>query len=563
MKYKIVIILTLFAAVSCIKDTGNYDYRDINGLVIDPRTGIKGISGRYNVPLGERLMITPELEFTIGEEYGEQRFEWHVLDGSNRSRGVISRERNLDYIVGAPYTSRQATYQMLYCVYVKAGDKEVRYDQQFTLIVQDKMMVGFIMICETEDNFDIELISLYQDTLTQYHNVLDFFQSELPREGITPWDVVCYPDAYSPMVNRPSDDKGFAIWILTDKGTERLRVEDYEWREEYDIRGISMILDKYLGADQKFIATKMNPQIYSANYSNWICDTEGNWFWYNITGRANFPVHPVNRHQTSDAPYKAAPFMFGRPDHAAILFNEDENQFEIQNADATTGYEIMYSKPLVGTETFDWQNPNYRLIYMGNRTREGQGFAIVKNVSNDRYEFLSWNNTSKLSINKQLRKDFPFDNSKRLEDFLAFVYQPDMTWLYWATEDEIWRIDVNAMDGWVNITNEVKPEGHKITVFKTTACLHRVSGRRDKFPLPLNMNAEQLLICSYDVFAPRGTGGQFAVYNVNRANGRLSLAEHPAFWYDDELPLPPNHYLIDMKWTGFGKVIGLDYKNVP
>jgi hypothetical protein len=380
---------------------------------------------------------------------------------------------------------------------------------------------------------------------------MDLLDSNFPREGRIPLDVVCYTDNASPILMK-DEYKKYALWILTDKGSERVRVENFEWKPEYDISGISMVLDKFLNGE-KFISQKMNAHQYTAyTYSNWILDKLGNWYWYNLVLSASFCTHPVNITKGTTMPYKAAPYIFGKPGVCAVLFNEDANRFEWQNADANARSATMYSDVLTTTNIFDWQNPNYRLLYMGHRTASA-GFAVVENVFTTRFEFLYWVASSGNPPSKDDRKDFPFDRTIPVKDFKHYVYHKDLPYLYCATEDKLYKIDVTSMPatGWTDVTSQVLPAGHKFSKVMTTYHFQPIYND-ERF----NPRTDQIAVCTYDPYGEPGQNGQLSIYNVEHGTGNLVLAKHPTEPTEDG-------YQIDMEWTGFGKIIGLDYKNVP
>ena len=538
------LVALLICCVSCIKDTGNYIYHDVNSVEIG------GINNVYIRELSAPLKINPVLNFSVGEDASVFEYQWHRIGavnestttGSFTSRGIVSREKNLDIIIGAPWFTVSGRYDMLFCVFNRTTG--VRYSHRFSLDIQDKMLIGYVMLCETKENFDLDLISLKDDTLTQYHNVLDLMNSKIPREGATPWDVVSYSDHASPTLAQDGL-KNHALWILTDKSSERVRVENFEWKPEFNISGISMVLDKFLPEGEKLTARKMNAQRHTeSDCQNWIYDKQGNWYWFNWAVLTNFCIHPINRTRGSEEPYKAAPFIFGNPGACAVLFNEDANRFEVQSSNPMgSTAAMMYTSPLTGQAIFDWQNPNYRLMYMDNKSRT-EGFAVVRNVQTSRYEYLEWvvSGDGKTSPDKNNRKDFPLDDSVPFDDFEHFALHTQTPYLFCATENKLYRIDVNMMPltGWVDVTHQVLPEGHLFSKVISSV----------KFP-----RSNMIVVCTYDLFGEKGQNGRLALYNVEHGTGNLTLAKHPS-------EPTANGYQIDMEWDGFGKIIGVDYRNV-
>lgn len=85
------IIVSIMLAGGCFKDLGNYDYTEINDIVISD----KGFSATYNVRLNsDVLKIEPEITFTKDADgSGSYSYEW-VAVGQNFSEARdLSSER--------------------------------------------------------------------------------------------------------------------------------------------------------------------------------------------------------------------------------------------------------------------------------------------------------------------------------------------------------------------------------------------------------------------------------------------------------------------------------------
>jgi hypothetical protein len=106
-------------------------------------------------------------------------------------------------------------------------------------------------------------------------------------------------------------------------------------------------------------------------------------------------------------------------------------------------------------------------------------------------------------------------------------------------EDRVYRINTQAMDAFVDVTSQVLPAGHKISKMKSS------SVRFDRNNL--------IVVASYDPNGTPGENGQLALYEVEDGTGNLILAKHP-------VQPTADGYQTDMKWTGFGKIINVDYK---
>lgn len=526
-------ILVACASTACVKDKGNYQYREINTVAIS------GILEGYSTTLGGRLKITPEVIFSVSDSPDSIKYEWHVLNDNGKSMGKLSSERNLDVEVGAPI-KKDGVYTMLYCVTnLSTG---VLYYRRFNLVVRDRMANGYIMLCEREnESFDIELISIYNDTLTQYHNMLDFYDSRLPRTGRKPLDLACYCDEASPTLESDGKKK-YAIWILTDKGTDRVRTEDFEWQPEFNISTLSIIPDKYTNG-KTLVAEKMHaPTTNALNKAiNYIrCD--GNWYWYNWPGRVYFYVSPINVAVTGGTPYKSAPYICAVASRSAVLFNEDANRFEYQNLSSSGNSAIVLHTSRLGEDKtfFNWENPDYRLIYMDNIDL-AKGFAVVKNVASGKCELLSIDFSTGNIPRKTGQAEFPPlpGGGLSMEDIRFFVPHGKLPYMFLATDEKVFMINSNTMSGWRDVTAILVPSGHKISKMKNTAI--RLA------------DASRILVATYDPAGAAGQNGQLTFYDVADGSGDVTLARHPR-------TAEEGRYQIDMKWTGFGKIINVDYR---
>ncbi|MDR3219736.1 MAG: hypothetical protein LBU22_12320 [Dysgonamonadaceae bacterium] len=540
------ILLLLIAFTSCLEDTGNYDYLEINEVSI---SGINDEDTPYYTTLGDSLKIAPTLAFSLGEESEVFKYEWHLMKITTtpprQSIGVLSDQRNLAITVGG-LINAEGTYQLMYCI--TNLNTSVRYDHLFTLVVQDRMQVGYIMLCEKEsDSFDIDLISLFRDTLTHYHNALDIYDSELPRTGRKPIDLVCYGDNISPSVT--AGGKKYAIWVLTDKSTDRVRAENLEYQPGFNLSNRLTVLDnKYRPADGNLVADRIfSIALHSTTSGKDYLFTGGNYFFYNWAVMGWFYSFPVNTMSVSEAPYKVAPYVF-MTSNGAVFFDETHNRFEAHiagtNEIASNSATLLRTTRLTSGAYFDWQDPDYRLLYMDNRTTT-TGFAVVRNDRTGRYEFLQMSLATAvvegaivIAANQIGKAEFPA--GANLDNIKFFAYHNTLPYLFLASEDRVYRINTSAMTTLDDITAQVLPAGYKVSKIKNSAI---------RFP-----RTNQIVIASYNPGGPAGENGQLALYEVEDGTGNLKLAKHPVAPTDDG-------YQIDMKWTGLGKVISVDYKN--
>jgi len=543
---KLTKIAILIVLCSCIEDKGNYDYHPVNTVEIE------GINDSYSIPLGESIIITPILNFSLGEGVDEFEYQWCVMQDyvPYDLKGILSTERNLDVIIGGtgcPIT-KEGSYYMLYSVQNKTT--QVKYYKVFKLNVINRMQTGFTMLCETAKGFDIDLISLYNDTLTQYHNVLDLYQSELPHEGVKPLDLVCFGDYLSPAIgdyldeeNKTGTPKRYALWVLTDRGTDRVRVEDFVYKPKYNISSVIVRTSNSLFPDDDIIAIdKMFSVSGHSNSSGRAYSYyNGNWFMYNYSPMTYMYMLPVNQYvSTSTAPqYKSPPYIYVAGSYGALIFNLDENRFEYHKSFTTelngSATDFFKTVQLSEGEYFNWQNKDYDLKYMGNRSSNA-GFAVVYNRATGKYEFLQMSATT-TTATQTGQSVFP--SGFNADEIKFYAYHITLPYLYFATEDKVYRINTSTMSTIDDITAQVIPSGHKISLMRNTAV---------RFA-----RTSQIIIATYNPSGAAGENAQLTCYNVEDGTGNLVLAKHP------DTPTAAG-YQIEMRWTGFGKVIAVDYK---
>ncbi|MDR1762548.1 MAG: hypothetical protein LBR64_01130 [Dysgonamonadaceae bacterium] len=530
----------LLAMPACIEDKGNYDIQEINGVTI------QGISG-YLVYLGGPLSITPTLTFSQGEDPESFEYEWHLTAStlSVENRGTLSTERNLNITIGGQGSpiNRDGTYYAIYKVTnIKTG--VVYYSDIFQISVRNRTETGYIMLNETgENSFDIDLISVFMDTLTQSHRVLEAFGSELPHTSAKPLGLVCHGDIYSPSLQDTlpggKSSKRYAIWVLSDKLTARVRIEDFHYEPEYNVSSM------FLNPPTENIAAQMMSSVSqhsNAMYRDYLY-YNGNWYFYNYGGAIMFYYKPINAASSVSEPYKTPPCIYHTHDVGAVIFNETANRFEYHKSSnrelSGTLQNLLKTERMEPGQYFDWENPDYQVITMGNRNVT-DGFAVVYNRQSQKYELLTmWINSITSPVPLQLgRVEFPADfDVSAIKDF---AYSPSLPYIYCSTEDKLYRVHVSSKLTVEDITAQAVPDGHKISLVK--ACAYR-------FP-----RSGLIAVATYDPSGQVGNNAQLAFYGVTALNGNLTLAKHPA------APTSAG-YQIDMKWTGFGKVICLDYKS--
>lgn len=144
----------------CFKDKGNYDYVDVNEVMI----GDRGFDTIYDVRTSiDRLVISPQITFTMDpSSVGDYSYSW-VAVGQNFLRGqrfVIGNQRELDYPVKLGQDS--------YILYLKVKDNTtgIEFSRDVPLNVRSLYSVGLLLAGQDENGAgQMDMISMSHDTI--------------------------------------------------------------------------------------------------------------------------------------------------------------------------------------------------------------------------------------------------------------------------------------------------------------------------------------------------------------------------------------------------------------
>lgn len=540
-------LITLASLVlfSCNEDKGNYDYQETGGVEIGG-LGVDSDTTLY-AEIGAQLIIKPALKFTNGGSENDFLFEWYL-----NNELLLEGSKDFDLIIGGSL-GKVGDHSMRYIITNKVtGVKTIKV---FTIRVASRIGKGYVAITEKEDGFDLDMIALYNDSLFFVPNILKTVDSDLPRTG-NPIDIVMYKDNNCSPTPYIKDGKNYALWVLSDQATNKLGPAQYKYIPEYNISSLIQPATS-LASKSNVVASKMvnvnngtGSQIKTFMY----VEEERSWYLNSFFSSMLLFERPVNTMRENDwyakTSFKAAPYLIAANSRGAILFDEDANVFKYNpHAHGYNSWNNVTCVPLAdGGEDdlkFKFNDTNQRLVYMGpagNSVLGGLGFAIVRNVSTEKYRYLEMNFSSSTAT-KEFGAELK-DSNSMLSSLKYYARHPEYSLLYAATDDKLYVMIIDAAGmTFKDITSQCVKSGHKISFIKFMR-------NGVKFDGKLNY----LAVGTYDPNGTTGENGTLAFYNVNRDNGALSIQKYPQE--------PKNGYQIDMIWSGFGKISGVDYKEV-
>ena len=548
-------ILSLFA---CNEDKGNYDYEAINRV-----TEIANIQESYSVEVGERLLITPELNTTSGN-MDNLDYTWYYKSGS--AWNVLQEGIDFDFVIADPIGSPNSTYTCAFEAKNKVTD--IAYRQIFSIRVSGTFNKGYVLLYEKEDGFDMGMV--VQNSQNQYipkYNILASTAPSLQRGGVKPYELNIFADPTAPHPYQP-DGSNRSVYLLTDHYTTRLKVADFSWDSSYDISNSvengSPLHQEYVSTGQPIVAEKMKVGYFSTSSGIkphvyvYVKDDngQGNWYLHNTYPVYYFFSYPMNAYRTGNTVYDSeryepAPFI-SCGNRITLFFDQEQNKFSCQTTyrssnDFSTSF--FFTEDFLDESSdhiFNFDDKNEGLLYMGERytsIAKMTSFAFLKQ-SNGTFRYIEYglpSNTTALVTKDNKLRTCIFDASTGIDHakFIAAAPEPNNAFIYYATEDNrVFYADVSGSNAVVReITDAVLPEGYnEITALK--------------FMIP-STSSKYLGIATYNSSLGKDEGGRIDFYSMpNASSGALAIATHKV--NDDET--------IEMSWKGFGKIVGMDYK---
>lgn len=376
--YSYILLALSITLASCSKDIGNYEYKDINELVIN------GVNERYNVLRGiDTLRIVPALTSSLDEkDPSRYKYQW-ILRFSNSVVDTIATTRNLEF----PVNVDPLTYSLFYRVLdLKTG---VEWIANSTVTVGTPFSRGILLMGENEQgNAEAEMLSMVRDTI-HVKNILS-------QSGLPPLQS---PIAFQHTGG--SSDTYIKLWALTKSGSYYLDRITMKATPANTLSKILYISDQI--NPQSLHPVAIAPQIRNAagalstnNYR--IIVTEGGDLFtsYLVIAGGDFYNNPVNRVATAQQErLPAAPYLFyassGTNSTAmnAVVWYDTKNQRFLNFSSFGFGTSSIVLTDAANS-AFPWnQEQTGRKLIYGENTRNtdgnavnGNSFAIMRDAAN-------------------------------------------------------------------------------------------------------------------------------------------------------------------------------------
>lgn len=422
------------SAVSCSKDIGNYDYRELDGPVIT------GVAGNIEILTQERLSITPVITGGLSEDSYD--YEWKVIgrNGENEVT-VIGEERDLDYTV----ILSPDEYSLFYTLREKKTG--IYWQVESVLKVSSSMSKGWMVLCSENGRTRLDFIS--EVTGMTYTDVLK------DNSGMPAYDGPRRIHWQSAMSFADSP-----YYLFTDRGATRLGKDSFGWKEEY-----RMVYEMASMAD---IAPSM---MVSAGFGKLIASGTDVYYSENMGIRGLYGS-PVNRG------FRAAPYIGANvsgEQYAAVylLYDVDSKRFmaycplleknDLGGQETIAGMDEMGliaeglaekgQESVVGN-AFDRYPEGYDLVYMENTLYDpgnaymGVTYSVLSD-GNSRYVYgIQLGDMLRFSqcpyvLGKAYYGDISGCENITSEGIL-YAFSSLRNYMYYAVGDTVYGVDLNA-----------------------------------------------------------------------------------------------------------------------
>lgn len=494
------LLLVIFlAGISCMKDTGNYQYSPVNSI------SITGIDSSYSVIFGAKLQIKPQLSFTQDQQgdtanYSYQWVSDHMVGYTPRPT-VISTSKTLDTTIRLDY----GTHYMYY----RVTDKRTKIyaDAYFLLTVTTPAFEGWLLLCDMENgNSRLDMVSrLSSNKDTVYPDILKTLSSAFVPTG--------RPVFVETGITNFGDKRGQFLtpFIATSQQFVFLNADSLGYKPESNMKNM---LDPIVQ-----VTDWSNSVLYMGSHSTGFLAIDDNM--YALTEDDEF-IGPINN--AGNERFKASRWTaFNREKElgATVLFDTDRGAFYRYPGRSTT------CVPYTDGTLFNF-NTGKELLYLQYVPfNNGEVFAVLQDPQN-RKRYLARFTLS------GIQHYYGEIISEGIADATLFAASPSLGYLFYAVGGKIYEYDVLT-----NRSTLMKDYGAKaVTVlkFQQFNFIYDAAGNKDRY----RALARKLVVCTYTPGAPANSG-TLDIYDVPEINAPLQLYKS----YSD----------------GIGKVVSVSYRD--
>jgi len=452
MKKNILYLILIIGLISCIKDTGNYEYNEVNSVTVELGE-VQDYVYQY-----ETLVITPKFTQTLRESKSNINLEclW-ILEGlvGAKLKDTISRDTICNSQILLPPGNYKGT------LYVTDSDTKLFYKSSFNIRINSNIGQGLLVLNETVEK-EAKLTYIKFDYGTE-HTVLTevYLNTNKSSLGVNPKSLyIMWPGANSGdfeklLINCDDEDGGKVVDLYTFEKISPLK--DYFWLPPEPMQAVDAIFNvsqlSLPPSAAVYYYSVVQGKLYGASsYRNIMFPAVGDII--KIDGEAVMRFRPPATPSTDKTMFPKLPYLDGKVvghGYTTPAFWDKENHCFTFTSDRLTLNKCYYNAATnVGNLHFDPINlPGYDLLatgpfYRGGEDRTvGNSYAIVRETATNKYYCLL---IVKKSNNELLPKD-PYkieivDNNSQTPPidgnslFLGSLFTYD---LYFAIGNKLYR----------------------------------------------------------------------------------------------------------------------------
>lgn len=503
--YFLVLILALYT-VSCSKDLGDYNYKEINEIEITD------MESSYEAFTGQELFISPTFEYSAGtlDEKEDLEYEWYVWIRPDRK--VLSTERDLK--IDLPLLP--GSYDCHYTVLNKKTGVFSR--KKFVLNVTSEISTGWLVLNDINGTGRLDLMNYKggeEEEFQRYTDILSVTNSVPELKG-TP-KIVKYINKRDPFTS--ANVQG--IILGTDQETYLINNNNYGW-DKY--KNISIEIMRPTDID--FNIEKSYPMGISLTGSpqqeNYLLGSDGAVSYENTIQSA---MHGPAINRLSGGMIPVSEYMAtldGSVFSYLIMYDTKDQRFLVHAKMNKTAY-----VPSAAPQMFDPADMGMELLYLSHtRAVSGQFYALFKD-SNGKVHLARFTAGPDDSVFVPLA----FEEVKQaplLAQADFYSIDPTNGYLMYSVDSKVYQYDP------FNRTNKQMLDfgSRKISLMKYERMVQNLSNAR------YLRYSSQLMVCTYDENNPE-TSGKMELYTVPNLNGDLELAD---------------------SFDGFGKIVDVTYR---
>ncbi|UYQ92662.1 PKD-like family lipoprotein [Chitinophaga horti] len=435
MKRISICIITAFTGLfsACYKDTGNYDYKEINEVTIS------GIASSYTAIFGlDVLTIKPTITMTEGEADPNRFAYYWVLCRGYTPLDTLGEGPELNYPVSATPDA--------YNLFLRIKDKQtgVTWQKGTAFTIGTRFSTGLMLMGYAENgNAEVDMITMVNDTVV--------VRGLLSASGL--------PALTDPVTIVHNGDKDTSVnkgrvWVMTKSGSYYLERKSMKGNINNRFGRMAVINDP---VDKD----NLNPILYApqfrdragsvSNSSNRAMMTsDGNIFSTNtFIAMGDYYSNAVNREEaTYDKRLPTAPYLwYAIGTMPSIIWYDTENDRFMNYASfGINSYSVSLADK--AGELFPWnQSGTGRKLVYGENTRNtdggstsGNSFAIMKDATNQCHIYKFWANG-----NAPVKRDYytvkPIATDFDKASFYAFSSR--RTVVFYAVGNRLYCYDYN------------------------------------------------------------------------------------------------------------------------